>query len=360
MGIFDFVGDIFSPSTDTVTTETDPWYPQQPYLQELFRRAGNTNSEVMDEGLGFYDGPFSAQMGDQMKRDLSGLRGLSRRGSNVFGQGFAGNFGRANDAMRRFGNASDNNMNYALRDPTKFTERQAKGYVNNARFQNQAGRTVRDADQFVNNDLLQEQIDAALEDVDRNFGRSRASLNANAGATGNINSTRAGVSEALLEDEAKDRAASVAAGMRGSAYDRGLQLSASQDQNRIDGYMQSLGLAGSQYQDRFNNRMNAAGQLGQAGSALGTFADQGYSRAMDSLGSAVGAGERFVDDRARRIAGNMQGAEYDANRRYDMLDRYGRLVTGNFGGTTENPVQGQSPFGQITGGILSGIGLFGG
>jgi hypothetical protein len=129
------------------------------------------------------------------------------------------------------------------------------GQVYNDVRQDKTGSIYQNAQGIANDPTVQASIDATLKDVNKAFQRDVGGLNAAASGTGNINSTRAGVMEARMADDAMDRAAGISASVRSDALAKGLGVAQGAAGMRQDGM---LG-ANAQYQNDDATRLAAAG-----------------------------------------------------------------------------------------------------
>lgn len=155
---------------------------------------------------------------------------------------------------------------------------------------------VADAQKVADNPYLQSQIDSAISDVQRGFQGDQANINASASASGNMNSSRAGVLEAKALEAAQRNAANISTNMRSDAYNTGLSTALNNKSQNNALLNTQLG-AGQQQLDINNQRMdlmnsNASNQLNSNAQYL-----QGQAQASDvrqqnvnnQLNSAAGA-----------------------------------------------------------------------
>jgi hypothetical protein len=129
-------------------------------------------------------------------------------------------------------------------------------------------------------------VDAAMRDDRRNLQENTLTgINLNASGTGNMNSSRAGVADAVAQRAYDDRRADVAAGIQDRLIDRSL---AQQSQQFIDqgSALNSAGNANQQVMSAYNTGMNTLGEGANFGMNAGN-ALQGYDQA------------RLNDDRQR-------------------------------------------------------------
>jgi hypothetical protein len=201
------------------------------------------------------------------------------------------------------------------------------------------------ANQYANNPYVDGLIDANSRDITRNLNENQLpSLNLAAAGTGNTNSTRTGVSQAIAERGASDRLADVSNNIRSSFFNNGLNM------------------AQNQYNTQQSLASNTNQQLGQA-----------YQLGTGSLTAAQQAnGNNF--DQTQAAGGVFQGQqqkEYDAakaaygegqNTNLDLLSKYMGIINGSYGGqgvggTVSSPIS--SGIQGALGGAQAGVGLYG-
>ena len=143
---------------------------------------------------------------------------------------------------------------------------------------------------LINNDVLQGQIDASTRDIYRNLNENQMTgIASSSVGTGNAGSTRRGVAEAIAQRGADDRAADVAAGMRGNAYNQAVGVAANQagaNQNAMMGTNQmnasmagnTFNAGGNLYNSGMNNaygfNMGGVNMAGQGGNAMQNYMQQ--------------------------------------------------------------------------------------
>ena len=97
--------------------------------------------------------------------------------------------------------------------------------IMNGKLNYSTGDIANGAGALINNDLLQQQITAATREDVRNFNeQTMPGIDSNANASGNINSSRTALKEAIAERGLNDRISDVSANMRGQAYQNALGM----------------------------------------------------------------------------------------------------------------------------------------
>ena len=297
-------------------TSTSPWKPQQQYLKDIFRQAQG----LYNDRMGPYQGDTYAGMGSMAQQGLGALGDFSGYGlNNAYSQMGAGQglYGAGNAALGAAGTLAG----MAMQDPTQ--------------------ANINSAGQYANNPYLQGQINAANRDTARNlYENELPSANRMNSISGNQNSSRAGMREAMLTRAADDRMADTSAAMRGNAYSQGLGM-AQGDRNAAMSY---LGQAGNQMAGLFGQGMSASntGQQNMLGMLNAMYQGGGMQQA-DAQGYLDQAFNKY------NMADN-----YDAQK----LAQYQAMVSGNYGGTsTSGGGLGGAMQGAL-GGAMAGGGLY--
>jgi hypothetical protein len=188
-------------------------------------------------------------------------------------------------------------------------------------------------------------IDASSRDITRNLNENQLpSLNLAAAGTGNTNSTRTGVSQAIAERGAADRLADVSSNIRSTLFNNGLNMAQSQ-------YNTQQGLASTT-----NQQLGNAYQLG-TGSLTG--AQQANGNNFDQTQAAGGV---FQNNQQQNLTANQAAYTEGQNTNLDLLAKYMGIINGAYGGSgvtgtvsngTAAGIQG------ALGGAQAGLGLYG-
>jgi hypothetical protein len=319
---------LFSGSSTTKSNETFDTGPssfQKPYLTDAFSSAQGIYNASKDSP--YYQGQTYAGMSQEAKDALARLRSyagttglgtattLSTIGANA--AGYAGQAGTTIDKLATM----------AGEDPTQANIAAATAYANNP--------------------ALQGMIDANARDVTRNLSEDiLPSIDRAASATGNINSSRAGIASGIAQRGAADRIGDISAQMRGDAYDRGLSL-ASNDRSTN---MSALGSAAGAY-----------GNLAGFGvDALGKSSDAAYG-AYDAINGSFGQEQQDQQGQLDADFTKWQGQDTRAS---DLLSRYMGTVgssqwgqSGTSSGTSKQKQSG-SILGQLVGAAATAAGAY--
>lgn len=310
------MGSLFSSRTRTSRQpfESNPWTPQQPYIQGGFDGATSAldNAMAVNGGITDFTADMTSDQNSIYQQMINSGQGLANGAQTAItaGQGAMGNLGTFND--------------------------QANGIFNRANT-NQTGNIINDASQYANNPHLQGQIDSALGDVRTAFDRDVAGINSGAAGTGNINSTRAGALEARAMDDAMDRGAMISSNMRGDAYQQGLNMA--QNQNNMS----------------TSQMLAANGQTAQGAGMGMDFMGAGGALQSQGYGMAGGAAGAYQTQAQNEINGLQGGAQTQM----DLMQQYMATIGGNYGsnGFNSTTTQSQSPFQSILGGISTIAGI---
>lgn len=309
----------------TTTQTSTPWEPAQPFITNGLGAAGVALQNALANPV--YQGnrvasltPAQTQaMGyanDYVNTGFSNAYNAQRVGSELMGTG------------AQFGNNAANLFNQYSVDPTQ--------------------TIIGNAGQYANNPYIDGMIDASARDVTRNLYENQLPTLAKAAAgSGNTNSTRAGVENAIAMRGAGDRLADMSNTIRGQFFGKGLDMS----QN--------------QYNQNLTNSLNVNNQLSNAYTqGLGGM-NTGMNLATNAFGLGMNAGNVEQRQNQREIDSEMAKFAEERGVPLDILKQYMSIVGQNFGGTqtSTTPSSGGGLMGGIQGalgGALGGYGLAGG
>ena len=314
------MGSLFS-GTQKTTTKSEPWKPQGDALKNIFASAGDIYNQQKDTP--FYEGPLYAQMGDYTRQGIdatAAFAGASKSGDMI----------RAGAAPL---------MSAAGMTP------QALSGIYGMATGDTTGSNIEQAMRYANDPNLQGIINAANRDTARDlFEGQIPEINRNASATGNINSSRAGVAEAIATRGANDRMADTSAAIRSDAYNRGLQMAENQ---RVTN-MGALGNVASLGNSSFGLGVDAMGA--------------GDNRTLANLDALIRAGGIDQQDRQGQIDADFTRWQGQDTRGMDLLSRYYNIVgANNWGGTSESKTRSTpSILSQIIGAATTAASFMGG
>ena len=311
------MGSLFSGSQKT-TSKSEPWKPQGDALKGIFSSAGDIYNSQKDTP--FYQGDLYAGMGDMTRSGINtlgeyvgGPQSQQIQGATA---GMIGNAGMTGTAMNDIYGLANSDM---------------------------VGNDLASAARYASDPSLQGVINAANRDTARSLYEGELpELNRSASATGNINSTRAGVAEGIARRGADDRMADTSAAIRSDAFNRGLGLSQA---NRA-------------------SQFGALGNLGQFGLSSFGAGLSGNNANLGNIDAMIRAGQLDQQDRQGALDADYMKWQGNDTRDMDLLSRYYGIVgANNWGGTTtQKTTSSPSIFGALLGGLstASGLGLFGG
>ena len=277
------------------TTTSTPWGPQADQLKKAFGEA----SALYDskKGTSWYGGDLYARMDPLTAQGINGTQGYATGQGAQTAQGVAGAsaglFGAGQGALGLYGQMGQ----MAGQDPTQMN--------------------IANAGQYANNPYMDGMIDAASTDIRRNLSETvMPEIDRAATATGNINSTRAGVASGIAQRGAAETIGNISANLRGSAYQSGLGLSESARM----GNMGAMGSAASGMGGMFGHGLQGAG-MGM---------DMAY-RNQDAL---IGAGQLNQADRQGQMDADFTRWQGNDTRAQDLLNNYYSMIgANNWGGT---------------------------
>ena len=326
------MGKLFKPTTSKVRSpfESNPWEPaQQPIQQGL-----SSAQDALTSGLGDIGGiqDYTANLTGKQNHFINDMMTMGAYNRNL-GTSQVGSgqtiMGQALPGLESFGQAGANFQD-----------------LYNRAGQDRTGAILSGAQQYADNPYIQQQIDSAISDVNRGFQDTRSSINSGAVGSGNINSTRAGVLDAMAQDDAMDRAANISTGMRSQAYAQGLDR-ATAEQARMFGDQFGVNSAIGQH------GMNAGALAGQGANIAG----QGAQTRQGASQYAYDAASLYQQQAQNEISGRIMGAQAPM----DLVNSYMGIVGRPFGtkGFQTQVSQGQSPFQTIVGGASALMGGYG-
>lgn len=270
MGLFSFGGSKSkSKSQSDSRTFVDP--NQQPFRQDLMQRAQMLNAQGMPvEGVAGLNPAISGYI--KRSGQLGGMQmgAGSQLMGNASGQ-TAGTGMALNYAGGAMGGNAQQGINTALN-----TGGNMAGMAGMSLAANNAGFNADNLNNYINNDVLDAQIKGATRDIYRNLNENQMTgIASQAAGTGNSGSSRAGVMAGIAQRGAGDRAADVAASMRGNAYNTALGIEANRASQNA-GLQQQANLAN---QGAYNAALQSGANLG-AGQFNSNMQNQQFGASM--------------------------------------------------------------------------------
>lgn len=291
-------------TTKTESKDT-PWGPQGAALENAFTSATSIFKEK--QGTPWYTGDLHAGLNPLTQQGLEGV-GTYAGGAGASAAGAVA--GSANPMMGGGALAMDaygNLINQANTDPT-------------------AGN-IANAGKYADNPYMDQMIAGASRDINRNLTENvLPSIDRDATATGNINSTRSGVAEGIATRGANDAIGDISAAMRGGAYKDGLGLAESARTANMG--------AGATAASGFGNLY---GQ-GLQGSA------QGMDMTYRNLDAMVKSGQISQADAQSQLDAELMRWTQGDSRDMDLLSKYyGVIGSSDWGGTTNTKTKTPGP-----------------
>jgi hypothetical protein len=306
------------------TSKVEPWKPQGTAIKKAFNEAGSLYDSK--KGSSWYEGDLYAGMDPMTRTGITGMgdyaTGEGRDAAGQVGGTASGILGGASgglmDGLSRYAGA-------AGADPTQ--------------------SNIAAAGQYANNPYLQSQIDAVGSDIRRNLGENiMPSIDRAATASGNINSSRAGIAEGIAARGANEELARSAASMRYNAYNSGLGMAEGARATNLDAMGRSADLYGS------------AVNTGMAG------AQQGMGMTTNLLQNMIASGQISQEDAQGLMDAEFARWQGNDTRDADLLSQYYGIVGDkNWGGkttTTSTPSLLSAGLGLAS--TAAGFGAFGG
>lgn len=276
-------------------TESNPWGPAQDQLKDILNEAQKQYEETGGLDGNWIDKQFP-DLSDDMKSSLQNmaesgnLQNVTNNINNITA-GAQGNVDSSADALKGL----------------------SQGGI--------TGQQVNDlAGQLYDSDTVKSQTEQLGKDVNQAYEGQVQSLNQQAGASGNMGSSRAGVAQGVISGKANDALAKGTADIQNSA--------------RTNAYNQALGTL----QQNQNTNLNAAGQLGQLGMNQGQLQAGNSSIYQQMLNNQVNSSAVGQDWLSQNAANNWFNQTGNSNAGWDNLSKYLQMVgsVGGMGGTSNS------------------------
>lgn len=228
---------------------------QQPYLDDIRSQAQDLNANAMPVE---HVANTTADMANLNANQYAGGNMQAVAGAGLMSQGAAQTAGTG-QAMNYATNAMGGTAGAGIQTAMGAGQSMAGNAAMGSAAMNQ-GFNPNNASRYINNDVLSGQIDAAARDVTRNLNENTLTgIASGAAGTGNSGSTRAGVAAGIAARGAGDRIGDIAAGLRGNAYNQGLNIEAQRAAQNA-GFQQQTNMGN---QNAFNNMMQFGAGVGQ-------------------------------------------------------------------------------------------------
>ncbi|SAK95869.1 hypothetical protein AWB76_07210 [Caballeronia temeraria] len=298
-----------------------PWSAAQPYISGQFDGAQTALQNAL--GMGTYSGervaglnPYQTQGANQTAAYANG------NGQNTANQFYNTGMGLTNTGAS-YGTNAQGLLSQAQQDPTQ-------GFMNYA-------------NSLANSSMADNLITAANRDASRSLNESQLpSLAVQAAGNGNTDSTRTGVTQAILQRNASEQMADTAAQIRNSLFNTGLQTAQSQYNSNADRALTA------------NNQIGQAYQLGSSALLNGQQANGNNFDQLNAAGGLFQAQQQNVDNAAMQQFNEQQSTPLN------LYGQYMNVINGKWGGQPVSSV-GPSVVGSAlqggTSGALTGAGI---
>lgn len=308
--------------TTTTNQTTTPWAPQIPFLEYGFDASKTATQNALNNPV--YQGQRVADLNPTQLAAIAN------------GGGFANNnFGAAQNLVNTSSGVMNTGAGFAGNASNLFNQ-----YAGN-----QIPGSLAAGNAFANNPYVNGLIDASSRDVTRNLYETQLpTLAKSAAGSGNTNSTRAGVENAIAMRGAGDRLADISGQIRSQFFGQGV----------------------NQYNQGITNELGINNQLANAFTTGAAGMNSGANMATNLFGLQANAGNiQNANDQARLTA-NMNTFNEGNTNPLAFLNSYMANVGKNFGGTTAGtstaPTTGGGFMGGLQGalgGALGGLGIAG-
>lgn len=168
--------------------------------------------------------------------------------------------------------------------------------------------------------MINQMVDAATQQGMRTYNEQFApQLNANAAASGNIGSSRAGIAQGIAQRGIAENAQNVGATAMNNLFNQGNQMNLANA---------NLG------QNFLNTQMNAATNMGKFAGAGADMIGQADASQLAGYQTNLAAGDIQQEYDQAVINDDMARYNYDQTKDMDFLQNYMQLIQGNYGGTS--------------------------
>ncbi len=295
------MGGLFGGGSTTTTTVQDnsPWIGQQPFLSAGFQAAQDIYNQ--QKGTPAYSGELYAALNPTQLDALSNLNlfsnGIGNRvASTLLDSGVSASTPALSQALAAGGNL----VARATTDPTQTNISSASAYANNPFVQGMIEKA--------NRPIEQQLTEAALP-----------GMNVGANATGNTDSSRSAITEAILRRNAGTQEADNAANIMGTQYASGLDLAEKAREANLSSLSSSLGWGG------LSGLASTGANIGQTG----------YQDYVNNLNIPVQTGSILQQNQQNLDQAALQSYNMQLAQPWNLFNNYWNTV-GNkvFGSTT--------------------------
>lgn len=309
------------------TTTTNPWSAQSPYLQQGFADAANAMNQTNNV-------PLPTEL----------TAGLTPQQLQIFQSAIGYGTGNQNPAMEAAlgGQAAQSGLSGATGALSGLG-----GF--NAGSTNNIGSDINAGNQYAAGQNIPAQVQAAMRDATQQaHDVTIPGMEQGAAGSGNINSSRTGVSEGIVQRGLAQQAGDLSAQLQANAYNTGAGLNSSEQQANNNANLSAMTGAGALGSSLFGGGLGALGQSINDQGSLYNLANEGAS--------GIQAGNQLNDTNAQQLYSQNTQAPFNG------LNQFWNIIgSGNWGGTsnstgTSQTNQTQTPSIYSTLGSLLGAG----
>lgn len=289
------MGDFFS-SSSSQQSSGDPIKQQSfdqalPFWQQALGSASALNNQVTQNPA--YSGQRVADLNPYQIGSANNLGNFAN--TTAMTPTAFNNVGLSNlQAGSGYGNNANNIYSLSQADPTQ--------------------SILNSANQYANNPYVNGLIDASNRDVSRDLNENQLTgINRAAEGTGNVNSSRAGVQDAIAQRGAMDRMADTASNIRSQFFGQGLNM------------------AQNQWNQNLSNQLNANNQLLNAGNLGSALLNAGQGYATNNFNEGQSAGGVFQNQQQNQLNANQDYFNQSLQNRIAALQALNGTVSGGQG-----------------------------
>lgn len=236
-----------APKTQTVKNEANPWAPAQGQLKDILAQANELYSR---------NGGLDAEA---VQREIPGL--TPQMAQSLQALASSGQLGTIAKNLDQYTGTAGQDIAKAEKMASEFA---------NQNFSVSGSDINNLSSQLYDSELVQSQKAQLAQDLQEQYGQNVNALNKQAGGTGNMGNSRAGVAQAVMASKSQQNLEKGSADIMNSARQQALGAATSTLQqnaaNRLNQYsqgMQTLGNLGTTLSGQHSSNAAAAGQLYQ-------------------------------------------------------------------------------------------------
>lgn len=286
-------------TTQSTSSQTSPWAPQAGALTSAFDNAQNAYKTASGVTA---PSDFVAQFSPDQLATFKSMLGYGNTNGVSAANAATGNT-LADAGTNGATGALSGLLGYSPTDPT--------------------AQNISDATQYANNPAISGMVQAAMRDATQTaHDVVLPGMESNAAATGNINSSRTGVAEGLVQRALGQQAGDISSNLRGSAYNEGLNLASNNNQFNISSLLGALGSAGG-----LGGSLASSGVAARSGSV---------GDAVNSYGIANAGGEGGQAATQARLDNSLAKYQSGVTAPFTPLDQLMQIIGSNNWGSNSS------------------------